>query len=159
MNILFIAAVPDPRDDPAWYEPDQMRAIDVREGFLGVIRLILETASMRLFIMAKGPGYKSLARMRLPATCVQTIDEDGIGALDPKKTIVFFVGGTDTEMRLFDRLKHWPHVFPIASTGKAAAAMLDELGDRLPRNLVSLLRRETVYGHVARMVYTHVTAS
>lgn len=157
MQILLVATVPDPRGDARWHDPARMAGIDVRECCVGVINLAAERCGG--VIVFENESLESLAHGRLRDRGeVQVFDEAKVVDLDAEQTIVFFAGGANRDIALFDRIKHWPYVYPVASTGKAATYMLDEIVGRFPATLVGLLRRETVYSHVARMSYLHATA-
>lgn len=156
MDILLVATVPDPLLDRAWHDPERISGVDVRESCVGVISLAAERGSITVF---RNGSLESLAHGRLRDRGeVRVVDEAGVLALPAEQTVVFFAGGGVRDVALFTNIKHWPYIYPIASTGKAAAQMLNEIAGRLPATLVGLLRRETFYSHVARMSYLHATA-
>ena len=158
MNVLLIAAVPDPHRDPHWHEPDMVRAIDVREACVGIASLVAEYSAV-LFVF-NNPTIDAFMHSRLRNPDKQrSVGIEDIHDLAPKETLVFFAGGTDREVELFGRIKHWPFIFPFASTGKASATMLDEIEERLPKELTRLLKTETVYSHVARIAHAYVAKS
>lgn len=145
MNVLLICAVPDPKEHPRWAETADNTAI--REAVRGLCQAVVANAGT-LFVPPQ-PAIVALVRSIVPLGMWVVVDDLGLfKASRIALRCAVMIGGTDAELAAARAVRaDGVRVYPVASTGGASVAMIDECPEFSPVDW-AVLAHDTVYGKV-----------